>query len=215
MNTFSRVAIALVGMTGLVAAQPKADPKAADPKMAPKAADPKMADKMADPKMADPKMAGMAEMKPPAELADMAKGAAGTWKCKGQGMDMKAGKMADMTGTMKMKLEVDNWWIHGSFESKMGKEPFHFESFTTFDPASKKWKRVMVESGGGWSSGESTGMKDGKMDWDLTSHSAMGDAMFRDHHDMTDAKVGVKQWGEVSMDKGKTWTKVYEMACKK
>jgi hypothetical protein len=193
MKTFSRVAIAMVGMTGLVSAQPKP----------------------ADPKMADPKAAGgMAEMKPPAELADMAKAASGTWHCKGQGMDHTM-KMADMTGTFTMKLDVDNWWMHGSFSSKMGKEPFHFESFTTFDPAAKKWKRVMVESGGGWSSGESAGLKDGKIDWDLGMHSAMGDAMFRDHEDMTDAKAGVKMSGEFSMDKGKTWTKVYEMACKK
>jgi hypothetical protein len=198
MNTFSRVAIALVGMTGLVAAQPKA----ADPKMA-------------DPKMADPKMAGgMPEMKPPAELANVAKAAAGTWRCKGQGMEPSM-KMVDMTGTMKMKLDLDKWWIHASFESKMGKEPFRFESFTTFDPASKKWKRVMVESGGGWSSGESAGMKDNKIDWELTSHSPMGETMFRDHEDMSDPKAGVKMWGEFSMDKGKTWTKVYEMTCKK
>jgi hypothetical protein len=193
-----------------VAAQPKADPKAADPKMAPKMADPKPA----DPKAGDNKMGAMAEMKPPQELADMAKAAAGNWKCKGQGMD-HAMKMNDMTGTMAMKLDVDNWWMHGSFSSKMGKDSFHFESFTTVDPATKKLKRVMVETGGGWSSGESAGMKDNKVDWDLTAHSAMGDAMFRDHEDMSDAKAGVKPWGEMSMDKGKTWTKVYEMACKK
>jgi hypothetical protein len=206
MKTFSRVAIAMVGMTGLVSAQPKADPKAA-----PKAPDAKPA----DPKAADPKAAGgMPEMKPAPELAEMAKGAAGTWHCKGQGMDHTM-KMADMTGTMVMKLDLDNWWMHGSFSSKMGKEPFHFESFTTFDPAAKKWKRVMVESGGGWSSGESAGMKDQKLDWELAAHSAMGEAMFRDHEDLTDAKAGVKMWGEFSMDKGKTWTKVYEMACKK
>jgi hypothetical protein len=211
MNTFSRVAIAMIGMTGLVAAQPKADPKAADPKMAPKAADPKMGDKMADPKMGDNKMA---EMKPPAELTAAAKMAAGTWKCKGQGMDHTM-KMADMTGTMVTKLEVDNWWMHGSFSSNMGKDPFHFESFTTYDANAKKWKRVMVETGGGWSSGESAGMKDNKVDWELTAHSAMGDAMFRDHEDMSDAKAGAKFWGEMSMDKGKTWIKVYEMACKK
>jgi hypothetical protein len=210
MMTFSRVAIAMVGamvgMTGLVSAQPKA----ADPKAAPKAPDAKPA----DPKAADPKAAGMPEMKPPQELADMAKSASGTWHCKGQGMDHTM-KMADMTGTFTMKLDVDNWWMHGSFSSKMGKEPFHFESFTTFDPAGKKWKRVMVESGGGWSSGESAGLKDGKIDWELGMHSAMGDAMFKDHEDMTDAKAGVKMWGEFSPDKGKTWTKVYEMACKK
>jgi hypothetical protein len=193
MNTFLRVAIAMVGMTGLAAAQPKTDPKAP---------------------AADSKAGGMADMKPPAELAAMAKAAGGTWNCKGQGMDHTQ-KMVDTTGTMKIKLDVANWWLHGSFESKMGKEPFQFESFTTFDPASKKWKRVMVESGGGWSTGESDGMKDNKVDWNLTSHSMMGEVMFRDHEDMTDPKAGVKQWGEFSMDKGKTWTKVYELTCKK
>ena len=215
MNTFSRVAIALIGMTGIVAAQPKADQKPADPKMAPKAADPKMAPKAADPKMGDSKMVGGMEMKPPAELAEMAKAGAGTWKCTGQGLEMATGKMTPMTGTMVMKLDVDNWWMHGSFSSKMGKESFHFESFTTIDPATKKMKRVMVETGGGWSTGESAGMKDNKVDWDLTTHGPMGDAMFRDHEDMSDPKAGVKLWGEVSMDKGKTWTKVYETACKK
>ncbi len=199
MNTFLQVAIAMVGMTGLAAAQPKADPKVA----------------AADSKMADPKAGGMGDMKgPPPELAAMAKATSGTWNCKGQGMDHTQ-KMVDTTGTMKLKLDVANWWMHASFESKMGKEPFQFESFTTFDPTSKKWKRVMVESGGGWSTGESDGMKDNKVDWNLTSHSMMGEVMFRDHQDMSDPKVGVKQWGEFSMDNGKTWTKVYELTCKK
>ena len=210
MKTFSRVTMVIIGMTGLAAAQPKADPKAADPKAAPKTADAKAADAKAAPK-AD--AGGMPEMKPPAELADMAKAAAGTWHCKGQGMDHSM-KMQDMTATMKLKLDLNGWWMHGSFESKMGKEPFAFESFTTFDPASKKWKRVMAETGGGWATGESAGGKD-KVDWEMTAHSAMGEAMFRDHEDMSDAKAGVKMWGEFSADKGKTWTKVYEMACKK
>jgi hypothetical protein len=209
MNTFSRVAIVLVGMTGLAAAQPKAEPKAADPKMPPKAEP-----KPADPKMTDTKAAGMPDMKPPPELADMAKAAAGTWNCKGQGMDTTM-KMVDTTATMKQKLDLANWWIHGSFTSKMGKEPFAFESFTTFDPASKKWKRVMVETGGAWATGESAGMKDNKLDWDLTFHGPMGEVMFRDHEDRTDAKAGLKLSGELSSDKGKTWTKVYEITCKK
>ncbi|HET7499964.1 MAG TPA: hypothetical protein VFK02_03150 [Kofleriaceae bacterium] len=200
-------------MTGLAAAQPKAaDPKMA-PKMEPKPADPKMAPKV-EPKPADKAPAAM-EMKPPAELAEMAKASAGTWHCKGQGMDMATNKMADMTATMKIKLELSGWWMHGTFESKMGKEAFGFESYTTHDAASKKWKRVMVETGGGWSTGESAGLQNGKVDWDLTSHGPMGESMFRDHEDVSDPKAGAKFWGEFSMDKGKTWTKVYEMACKK
>jgi len=199
MNTFSKMAVVVVGLaglTGVAVAQPKAEAKAPEPKAA------------------DAKAGGMPEMKPPAELAEMAKMTTGTWHCKGQGMDHTM-KMSDLTGTMKFKLEMGGWWVHGSFESKMGKEPFSFESYTTVDPGSKKFKRVMVETGGGWSNGESAGLKDGKVDWELAAHSAMGDAMFRDHEDMTDAKAGVKLWGEFSMDKGKTWTKVYEMACKK
>lgn len=209
MNTFSRVAIALVGMTGLAAAQPKADPKAADAKAAPKAGDAKAPDMKAD-----AKAGAMPEMTPPKEVADMAKAVTGTWRCKGQGMDHSM-KMADMTATMKFKSILNGWWMDASFDSKMGKEPFAFESFTTFNPATKKWKRVMVETGGGWATGESSGMKDNKVDWELSGAGAMGEFMFKDHEDMSDPKVGVKMWGEASGDKGKTWMKVYEMACKK
>jgi hypothetical protein len=124
--------------------------------------------------------------------------------------------MIAMTGRMKIALSADKWWLQSTFDSKMGKDPFHFESYTTFDAAAKKWRRVMVETGGGWLNGESAGMKDNKIDWDMTSHSPMmGESMFRDHEDLTDPKAGVKMWGEFSADKGKTWTKVYEMTCKK
>jgi hypothetical protein len=200
MRMFLRVAIAMVGMTGLAMAQPKTEAKAADPnqKMAPPAAD------------AKPAM-----MKPPAEMADMTKATAGTWRCKGQGADA-AMKMVDMTATMKMKATLSGWWLQGSFESKMGKDLFTFEQFTSFDPSTKKWKRMMMDNSGGWASGDSAGLKDGKVDWEMMMHSPMmGDAMFRDHEDFTDAKAGAKFWGEVSMDKGKTWNKVYEMTCKK
>jgi hypothetical protein len=201
MFKLSFAALTLVGLTGLALADdPKAAPKA-DPKAAPKA----------DAK-ADPKAAPMPEMKPAAEIATMAKGIAGTWKCTGQGM---AGpdKMVAMTATMTSKVEMGGWWIHETFNAKMEKMPFQFEAYTTYDPASKKWKRLMIEMGGGWSSGE-TAMMGPKMDWEMATHGPMGDHMFRDHTDATDAKA-VKSWGEMSMDKGKTWMKVYEMTCKK
>ena len=43
----------------------------------------------------------------------------------------------------------------------------------------------------------------------------MGDGMFRDHLDTSDRQGRREDVGRVSMDKGKTWTKVYEMTCKK
>jgi hypothetical protein len=193
MTRFSMVVVSLVGVAGVAAAGPGAGSAAA-------------------PAKAD---AGMM-MKAPTEIADMAKSMAGTWRCKGQvlGHDMKT--MVDMAGTMKGgKLENDNWWIHDTFDSSMGKEKFHFDSYVTYDTNSKKWHRVMIESGGAYGVGDSAGMTGGKLDWDLAYHTGMGESMFRDHLDASDAKAGVKAWGEMSMDKGKTWTKVYEQTCKK
>jgi hypothetical protein len=150
---------------------------------------------------------------PPPEVAAAAKTAVGTWSCKGQGLDHTM-KMADTTGTLKVKLDLDGWWLHDSFESKMGKEGFHYESYATFDATTKKWKRVLIESGGGWSSGDSDGIKDGKLDWNLAMHSPRGDIQFRDHMDVSDPKTGMKLAGEFSMD-GKAWTTVYSLTCKK
>jgi hypothetical protein len=69
-------------------------------------------------------------------------------------------------------------------------------------------------NGGGQMIGTSDGMKDGKMTWNMDMMSPMGGAMFRDYLDTTD-KAGLKAWGEMSMDKGKSWFKEYEMTCKK
>jgi hypothetical protein len=57
-------------------------------------------------------------------------------------------------------------------------------------------------------------MKDGKLEATWDTMGGMGAGMFKDHGDMTDKKVGTHMWGEMSMDKGKTWTKVYDMTCK-
>lgn len=198
MNKLTKIAmgtLTLVGIAGLASAGDSKTPATGAPKATADA----------------PKM----DMTPPKELTDMSKSMAGTWKCSGQamGMDMKMGAM---TATMTSKAEMNGWWNHDSFDAKMGKDPFHFESYTTFDTKTKKFRQTMMEIGGGWSTGESAGMNAGKMDWDMTTHSAMmGDGMFRDHVDMTDAKAGVKMWGEASMDGGKTWAKVYDMSCKK
>jgi hypothetical protein len=188
------VVVALAGLGGVATAQKAGSGAAAAPKTDAK---------------------DMYDMKAPAEIADMAKQMAGTWRCKGQalGPDMKT--MVNMTGTMRSKLEMEKWWIHDTFDSAMGKNKYHFDSYTTYDANSKKWHRVMLESGGGWSTGDSAGMQGGKIDWDLTANSMMGQAMFRDHIDASDPKAGVKTWGEASMDKGKTWTKIYETTCKK
>lgn len=225
MKTFSRVAIAMLTMTGVAFAQPKAPAggtpaKPADPKTATpaKPADPKAgAPAMKDAKAADPKAAPAAPMTPPkapAEIATMFKATGGNWRCTGTGMapDMQ---MTKMTATMKSKSDLDGFWIQDTFEGKMGKAKFKFVAYTTYDPTSKKWRRVSVDNMGAQMIGTSDGLKDNKVDFNMDTMGGMGPGgMFRDHVELVDAK-NVKAWGEATMDKGKTWMKVYEMACKK
>jgi hypothetical protein len=155
--------------------------------------------------------------KPPGEIAEMLKSMTGTWKCEGTATGMD-GKEVKFTGTMKSRSDLDGWWSHDSFEGTMGSGKtagkFKFESFTTYNEATKKWHNVMVDNLGGMRTGESDGMKDMKMDTTSDTLSPMGKGQFRDHVDASDLKKGLHTWGEDSTD-GKTWTKVYDMTCKK
>jgi len=224
MKTFTRVAIATLTMVGMAAAQPKTDAKAgsgagsaAGAKVDAKAGaktDAKAGAKVDAKAGAAPAAAEMAAPKPAAEIADMKKMMAGTWRCTGTTSDMK-GVATPMKATMKTKADLDGFWIHDSFTGTAGKMKYTFETYTTFDASAKKWRRVMLDNMGGQMIGTSDGMKDGKMDFNLDTMSPMGASMFKDHLDASDAKAGLKSWGEMSMDKGKTWSKVYEMTCKK
>jgi len=200
MNTFTKIAIAAFAMVGVASAQPKTEPKApvdvkakVEAKVAPKAAKPEA-------------------MKPPVELEAMGKAVVGTWKCTGTEMGMD-GSSAKMAGTVKAKVELDKWWIADTIEMK-GARTFKMLAFTTFEPNSKKWRRVSVDNAGHQYVGTSDGMKDNKVDWNMDFIGSMGAGQMRDHIDMTDPK-NMKNWGEISMDKGKTWLKVFEMTCKK
>ncbi|HEY5938914.1 MAG TPA: DUF1579 family protein [Kofleriaceae bacterium] len=213
MNTFAKVVIASLTMVGVAAAQPKApDAKGAPAAPAPKAPAPKDAKA---PVPVDPAKPAAPEMpKPPAELAAMAKASGGTWRCTGTSSADEKGTMAKMTATMKSRHDLDKWWITDTFDATMGKMKFKFVGFTTYDASSKKWRRVMMDNQGGQMVGTSDGLVDGKMTFNMDSMGPRGSSQFRDHSDHTDAKAP-KFWGEMSMDKGKTWMKVYEMGCKK
>ncbi len=221
MKTFSSVAFALLTMVGMASAQPTPAPKAPAPKADAKTPAPKADPKASAPAPADPKAAKpaapappAAPPAPPAEVAGAIKAMGGNWKCTGQGMDMSM-KMTPMTGTMKMKADLDGWWMQDTFEAKMGKVKMKMTGWSTYDASSKKWRRVVVDNMGGQMIGTSDGMKDNKITYNLdTMGGGMPPSMFRDHTEMVDAK-NAKAWGEMSMDKGKTWTKVYEAACKK
>lgn len=198
MTTLSKIAIASLTMIGVASAQGKAP----DPKAPAKAPDAKPA-----------KPAPMEMPKPPPELAEAGKAASGTWKCKGEDSDHTGTKSA-MTGTLKIKLDLDGWWLVETFDGK-GRGPFKMAAYTTYDVPSKKWRKFYALSGGTQMNGSSDGIKDNKLVWNLDVVSPQGAGTFRDTVDLADPKAGVKYKGEMSMDKGKSWLPVYEMTCKK
>jgi hypothetical protein len=156
---------------------------------------------------------------PAPELVAMGKSMAGTWSCNGQGLG-RDGKLTGMTATTTWTIEMDGWWLRERFSAKIGNEIGHaYDGYISLDPRSKKWRRVMVVGGGGWNSGETTSVtacgaapNGCRMDWELSAHNMMGEFVFRDHVDATDLKHGLKGWGELSMDNGKTWTKAGSLA---
>ncbi len=155
---------------------------------------------------------------PPQEIADMAKAMDGTWKCTGTDMGMDGSSMK-FNASMTSKTDLDGWWQHDSLVGTSGEGKtamkFKMESYTTFDAGMKKWHSVSVMNDGGQMVGQSDGMKDMKMDTTADTWGPMGQGMFKDHVDASDMKKGVHMWGEVSIDKGKTFKPVYDMMCKK
>jgi len=235
MNKFTITMVSLVAMTGLAGAQQKGagtgsaatgvaagvkvDAKAgaagttvgAGAKVDAKTGTATAVDAKAGAGAAAPKM----EMpKPPAEIAATAKAMA-RMTCKGQGMGMDM-QMADMTGTTTAKTDLDGWWIREDLNFTVGKGKAAWKmkmvQFMNYDAKLAKWHVIGMDNGGGLNVGMAD-MKDGKYELTADMSSPMGSGMFRDHGDMTDKK-NVKFWGEMSMDKGKSWTKVYEVTCK-
>jgi hypothetical protein len=155
--------------------------------------------------------------KPPAEIKDMLKMAGARNNCKGTGIGPDMKTEVTFKGTITRKADLDGWWVHETMTGTMGegkaKATMKMEAFMTFDSKLGKWRTVSVMNDGTQMVGTAD-FKDGKLEGVSDTKGAMGDAMFRDHGDATDKKVGMKMWGEMSMDKGKTWTKVYDMTCK-
>jgi hypothetical protein len=119
------------------------------------------------------------------EVAQMLKSTQGTWKCK--------------DATLVVKGELDGAWIHESLTGKV-----KLESFTTFD---KQWTKIVLAADGTHAVATSDGMKDMKMDF-------ASDA-WREHVDASDLRRGLHVSAERSPDRGKTWTAVYDLTCRR
>jgi hypothetical protein len=157
-------------------------------------------------------LAGLAsaDPKPPPEIADMLKSMGGTWKCEGTALGLD-GKQEKVKMTSTSRSDLDGFWAHDSLAG--GK--LKLESFTTWDSQSKKWRRVILTNDGGQMVGTAEPMKDMKIDYSFDTAGALGTGLFKEHLDASDLKRGAHVWGEQSLDKGKTWTPVYDLICRR
>jgi hypothetical protein len=203
------VIAAVVALGGFAIAQPKApEPKKEAPK-APEA-------KKEAPAIKAPEPAKMPEMKPAPEVAAMAKGMAGNWKCTGKMvMDPMKADMTDFTGTFKAALDPTKYWVKGEWSGAGGK--MKGTMFVTYDAMSKKWFRHMMNNMGGGgmesSDGLPAGATEGKMTW-MGEHHGMG-MQHKTRNTEEIAAKSNKMTSEMSMDGGKTWKTMMEMTCTK
>jgi len=155
--------------------------------------------------------------KPPAEIAASLKMMGARHTCTGTGLGPDMKTEVKFKGTDSAKADLDGWWIHGSMSGTMGEGKaagkFKMESYMTWDAKLAKWRTFGFMNDGGSMMGTAE-MKDGKWSGTGTMTSGMGEAMMRETGEMGDKKTGMHMWGEVSMDKGKTWVKIYDMTCK-
>jgi len=197
---------------------PAAKPEAAKPAAgapAPKMEPAKPADAAAKPAAPPAGEAPKMEApKPAPEIDAFYKSMQGTWKCSGTAS--MGGAAAPMDSTMSFKQDLDKFWIVGTFASKKSKTSpivYKFTSYTTYDPATKKWQRLMVDNMGGWEQGSSAGLTNGQILWEGKG-TGMGMSFTTKHTEQVVSPKEVKLSGQMSMD-GKSWMPMYESTCKK
>lgn len=151
--------------------------------------------------------------KPSKELADMAKGLAGNWKCTGRAaMDpSNLTAMVDIKGTYKTSTELDGFWVKGEWTGTATGVPGTMKGtmFTTHD--GKKWFRVSLDNMGGheWTASTGTGTK---LVWDGEMTMMGATAKTRSTEEVAAGQVKITS--EVAMD-GKKYVPVFELTCKK
>ena len=160
--------------------------------------------------------------KPPAEIAATLKAMGNRTTCTGTTWGGADGKTEmKMKGTGTSALALDGWFIKGSMTLTMGegknKGTLKIDSYMTWDAKAGKWRSIGAANDGAVMVGTSTMAADGKsMDSMSDMYGGMmGDGKFKEHGDMSDPKAGMHMTGEKSNDGGKTWSKVYDMTCKK
>jgi hypothetical protein len=217
MKKISIALFSIMAMAGVASAQQKGSAATPATPATPAAKAPAAGGAAAAKAPAAPAAAPMEMPKPPAEVKDMIKMSGTRNNCKGTGLGPDMKSEVAFKGTITRKADLDNWWVHETMTGTMGegktKATMKMEAYMTWDAKMGKWRMVSVMNDGTQMVGTAD-FKDGKLEAVSDTTGPMGSGMFKDHGDATDKKAGMHMWGEMSMDKGKTWTKVYDMTCK-
>jgi hypothetical protein len=210
IGTLTTLSLAVTSAVALAQApKPAAAPAATDKKpMAPAAAAPAAGG--ASPAAA---AAPAGPPKPAAEL-DQLKWMEASWKCDGKAPAGPMGPEHPYKSTMKVKRDLDGFWLATEYEQKKSKEnPFSVKArgFLGYDPIAKKYASYGVDNVGGMI--QLTGSLEGDK---LTSigEGSMGGQKIGFQEVITKTGDKTLTWhGEMKM--GKDWIVIGDDSCKK
>ena len=98
----------------------------------------------------------------------------------------------------------DGHWLHASYRTKA----FSLDAYISYDAKSQRFQRVEIDSAGEYLTGWSTGIVDGKLEFEMSGAGPLGKVAFRDHVEL----APVRFWGERKRDA--KWIVAYDTTCK-
>ena len=138
----------------------------------------------------------------PADLVGLAARVAGKWRCTGTGS----------RATSTIKLELGKQWLVETFDAQIGGKKHQHVAYTTYDAKTDTWQRVTFDSAGVMLAGISSDMSGDGVTWNMSDPRT--GAQVRDQVEMSDPKR-VTLSRSTSPDQGKSWSKLFELTCKK
>jgi hypothetical protein len=154
---------------------------------------------------------------PAPELVAAGKAMKGTWRCRGF-LSNPDGSSTPTTGTMKIALDLDGFWLISDYVEARSKAPMmphptHLRMARTFDARTRTWTALSLANNG---TGQTLTSTDTASPMTWTGALVMGGTKVatRDHEEL-DAKTHEDHlWGEFSAD-GTSYLKTYDLRCKK
>jgi hypothetical protein len=166
-------------------------------------------------KKADKASPGMMMMKPAPEMEKI-NWMVGTWHCTGKSMASPMGPEHPAEAEVKVEKALDGMWVVGHYREKKTAQnpmPISGDEYWTWDSAEKMFDRVVMDSMGGFSTGNSKGWEGDKLAW--TMEGMMGGQKMKSRDTFVrKSQSELSLTGEIGTPDGK-WAAAYETSCKK